>query len=169
MPDLVLGFIESLASMISTGEMSGRLHIQFEGAIYHVMSGTSADIVPDFRAMATRSILLTLDEDSLLPQPVAIGEGQSVLVDSDDCLGLALDLPLHHGDDPIGRFCRPSGRERHSSENCPDTGQYGFRAWTIDDVLPFKSHVALDLLETRRWPPRKNESTRTRHSRSGSS
>jgi hypothetical protein len=34
-------FVESLASMSSTGEMPKRLRIQFEGAIYHVMASAS--------------------------------------------------------------------------------------------------------------------------------
>ena len=34
-------FVESLASMSSTGEMSRRLRIQCEGAIYHVMASAS--------------------------------------------------------------------------------------------------------------------------------
>jgi len=33
--------VESLASMSSSGEMSSRLRIQFEGAIYHVMASAS--------------------------------------------------------------------------------------------------------------------------------
>ena|SRR5208337_2654035 len=36
-----LFFVESLASMSSTAEMSRRLRIQFEGAIYHVMASAS--------------------------------------------------------------------------------------------------------------------------------
>jgi len=34
-------FVESLGSMSSTGEMSRRLRIKFEGAIYHVMASAS--------------------------------------------------------------------------------------------------------------------------------
>jgi hypothetical protein len=35
----------------------------------------------------------------------------------------------------IGRFFRPLGRERRSTGNRRQTGQYGFRARTIRDIL----------------------------------
>ena len=40
-------FVESLASMSSTGEMRRRLRIQFEGAIYHVIASASPSLLAD--------------------------------------------------------------------------------------------------------------------------
>ena len=56
------------------------------------------------RNVARSSGFLVFDEDSLVPQLVAISGCQPELIDGDDRLGQAIGLPLHHGHDPNGRF-----------------------------------------------------------------